>query len=76
MVEKSYRSLLKAISWRALGTLDTMFISYIITGNFVMASSICGIELFTKTTLFFLHERAWNRINIGRIRSKEIDYQI
>lgn len=74
MVDKPYRSLIKTISWRTIGTLDTMLISYIITGSLGMAASIGGIELFTKMALFYFHERAWNKINIGRIKDPE--YQI
>ena len=39
MHEKPYRSVVKSISWRTLGTLDTMIISYFVTGNLVMAAS-------------------------------------
>jgi uncharacterized membrane protein len=64
----------KTISWRTLGTLDTMIISYFVTGNLVMAASIGSIEVITKMILYYFHERAWNKINIGRV--KEPDYQI
>ena len=74
MGDKPYRSLIKTISWRTGGTLDTMLISYVITGNLAMAASIGGVELFTKMVLFYFHERAWNKINIGRIKDPE--YQI
>ena len=45
--EKPYRSFVKAISWRATGTLDTILISYLITGKAKMALSIGFVELFT-----------------------------
>ncbi len=75
MHEKPYRSVVKTISWRALGTLDTVVISYLITGSFAMAASIGSIELITKMVLFYFHERAWNRISFGRVK-KDIDYHI
>lgn len=74
MHEKAYRSVVKTISWRTLGTIDTMVISYIITGNLKMAASIGSIEVVTKMILYYFHERAWNKINIGRIKAP--DYQI
>jgi uncharacterized membrane protein len=74
MQEKAYRSVAKTISWRTLGTLDTMIISYFVTGNLVMAASIGSIEVVTKMILYYFHERAWNKISFGRI--KEPDYQI
>lgn len=76
MKEKSYRSIVKSISWRTIGTIDTILISFLITGKPALALSIGGVEVFTKMGLYFLHERAWNRINFGKTKSKEIDYQI
>ncbi|MDQ1339234.1 MAG: hypothetical protein QG567_385 [Campylobacterota bacterium] len=74
MQEKAYRSVIKTISWRAVGTLDTMIISYIIVGSFAAAATIGFVELFTKMFLYYFHERAWNKINIGR--TKPIEYSI
>lgn len=75
MHEKAYRSVVKTISWRTVGTLDTMIISYFITGNLVMAASIGSIEVVTKMILYYFHERAWNKIPLGRVKV-EPDYQI
>ena len=60
------RALLKAISWRAIGTSDTFIISYFITGYFTWAASIATLEVFTKTGLYYLHERGWQMIKFGR----------
>ena len=60
------RSLLKTISWRIIGTLDTILISWAITGALSLAFSIGFVELVTKMILYFFHERAWNKINWGR----------
>ena len=68
MVEKHYRSFVKAVSWRITGTLDTMVISFLITGRIKWALSIGGVEVFTKVFLFYVHERVWNRIPFGRIQ--------
>ncbi|MEI6056596.1 MAG: DUF2061 domain-containing protein [Lentisphaerota bacterium] len=76
MAEKHYRSILKAISWRTVGTLDTMLISFLITGNFTWAISIGAVELFTKMFLYYMHERIWNKIKLGRLKPEEIEYQI
>ena len=73
MVEHKKRSIAKAISWRTLGTVDTMLI--IVTGSPLAAVSIGAFELITKTLLYYFHERAWNKINFGRDK-KEPEYQI
>ena len=58
MVSKK-RHLLKTITWRIIGTLDTMILSWIITGNWKWGVAIGGVELITKMVLYYLHERAW-----------------
>lgn len=64
--EKPLRSIVKSISWRIIGTLDTILISWIITGALTLALSIGTIELITKMILYFFHERAWNQIKWGK----------
>lgn len=64
--EKVKRSLAKTVSWRILGTLDTVIISYLITGTMRLALSIGLIELVSKMVLYFFHERMWNKINWGK----------
>lgn len=76
MHEKPYRSVVKTISWRTLGTLDTIIISYFITGNLVMAASIGSIEVITKMVLYYFHERVWNKLSFGRVEQQANDYQI
>ena len=76
MHEKPYRSVVKAISWRTVGTLDTIIVSYFITGNLVMAASIGSIEVITKMILYYFHERAWNKLSFGRVKEEAVDYQI
>lgn len=63
--EAHSRSLAKAISWRITGTIDTFVISFIITGHFLIASSIAGTELLTKILLYYFHERIWASIPWG-----------
>ncbi|MEK7720497.1 MAG: DUF2061 domain-containing protein [Bacteroidota bacterium] len=76
MKEKRYRSILKAICWRLTGTIDTFVISFLITGKFRLAMSISFFEIFTKITLYYLHERLWNRITTGRSAATKPDYEI
>ncbi|OBX21157.1 putative membrane protein [Gelidibacter algens] len=64
--ENIKRTLLKTISWRVVGTLATVVISYVITGTLALAFSIGAIELVSKMALYFFHERAWNTIKWGK----------
>ncbi len=75
MADKHYRSIVKAVSWRTLGTLDTIVVSFLVTGRIKLAVSIGAVELFTKIALYYTHERVWNKIPLGRYEPPK-DYEI
>ncbi|HKL35649.1 MAG TPA: DUF2061 domain-containing protein [Salegentibacter sp.] len=60
------RSILKTVSWSIVGTLDTITISWFLTGKVETALAIGSIELVTKMILYFGHERLWNTISFGK----------
>lgn len=64
--EKVKRSLAKTISWRIIGTLDTLILSWVIIGEVKTAAAIASVEFVSKMILYFFHERAWNNIKWGR----------
>lgn len=66
LAEKPVRSIAKSVSWRILGTLDTILISWIVTEEVAIAFSIGSIELVTKMILYFFHERIWNTVKWGK----------
>lgn len=59
------RHLSKSITWRIIGTLDTILLSSIITGDTAVGLKIGIAEVFTKMMLYYFHERIWYRINYG-----------
>ena len=59
------RSIVKAISWRILGSIDTAFWGWFFTGSFKIAGSIALFEIVTKVALYYLHERAWALSRFG-----------
>jgi uncharacterized membrane protein len=64
--ETRSRSVLKAVSWRALGTIDTFAISWFMTGRVAVAGSIAGLEIITKVAWYYLYERIWSIVPWGR----------
>jgi Predicted membrane protein len=64
--EKPLRSIAKAFSWRLIGTLDTLLVSYLLTGKIMLAASIASVDFVTKLVLYFFHERVWNTIKWGK----------
>ena len=59
------RHVAKTITWRLLGTIDTMIIGWYITGNPITGLKIGGVEVITKLLLYYFHERIWFRVNLG-----------
>jgi len=64
--ETKRRSVVKALTWRVIASLDTTIIAYFVTGDITQAISIGGFEVITKMVIYFFHERAWNGIKWGK----------
>lgn len=60
------RHIAKTITWRIVGTIDTILISWIISGNPLTGLKIGFAEVVTKMVLYYFHERAWFKINLTK----------
>jgi uncharacterized membrane protein len=70
------RHILKTFTWRGIGTLDTIVLGWLITGNPFTGLKIGGAEVITKMLLYYGHEKLWYRINYGldlRYRRKRLE---
>lgn len=74
MKEKHYRSIVKAISYRITGTMATLLITFIITRKVEFALSIALADVITKILIYYVHERTWDKIKLGRV--KDVEYNI
>jgi adenylyl-sulfate kinase len=59
------RNVIKTISWRIVGSVDTVILGWLITGQFSLGAKIGLTELLTKMLLYYIHERAWQKVNFG-----------
>ena len=59
------RHFLKTITWRIVGTIDTVILGWLITGDSTIGLSIGGLELVTKMILYYIHERVWYKFKFG-----------
>jgi len=60
------RHLAKTMTWRIIGTIDTMIIGWLVSGNYLVGLSIGGTEVITKMILYYGHERFWLKIGIEK----------
>ena len=68
----SKRHLAKTISWRTIGTLDTVLISYFVTGEISYGIKIGAFEIISKMLLYYFHERLWFRSKIKNSNKRHI----
>jgi adenylyl-sulfate kinase len=61
-----YRHLLKTGSWRIIAFVVLALTSYWVTGSLALAGSIAVADWVIKTILYFAHEVAWSKTDIGR----------
>ena len=59
------RHLAKTVTWRIVGTVDTMILAWIISGDPMVGLQVGAAEVVTKMVLYYLHERAWYQIDFG-----------
>ena len=62
MKDSVTKSILKTLSWRAIATLTTIIIAYILIGDISVALSIGLFEFIAKMIIYFIHERVWQTI--------------
>jgi uncharacterized membrane protein len=68
MKDKKRRTIIKSITFRIVATIATVLIVYFATGNLALANTIGVIDLVSKLLIYYLHERAWERVSWGKTR--------
>jgi uncharacterized membrane protein len=72
-MDTQVRSIAKAISYRALGSLSTGLLVLFFSGDLKIAAGIGALDVVAKLGLYWLHERVWNHISFGRQRPPEYE---
>ncbi len=60
------RTIIKAVSWRVIATLTTMTIIFLFTRKIILSLGVGLVEVITKMTFYYLHERTWHKISWGK----------
>jgi len=65
------RHLLKTLTGRVVGTIDTMLLGWLVSGDPMVGITIGSFEVVTKMILYFIHERIWYKVDFGIKRDKK-----
>ena len=68
----SKRHIAKSLSWRLIGTIDTLAFAWLITGNLNEGLSISGVTTITKLVWYYIHERVWFNSSISNYNTRHI----
>jgi len=71
VLESRKRHLAKTITWRFIGTMDTMLLAWFISGNPLIGLKIGFAEVITKMILYYFHERVWYKMDFGLDQRKK-----
>jgi uncharacterized membrane protein len=81
IMESHYRSIVKAITWRAGGTIVTFAVAWILAQKLELAAAqklelaaqIGLLDTVIKIGAFYAHERIWNRVGFGKVKPPEYE---
>jgi uncharacterized membrane protein len=62
------RHIFKTITWRIIGTIDTILLGWFVSGDPTIGLSVGGLELISKMVLYYFHERIWYKSNFGIVK--------
>ena len=75
IMDSNARSIVKAVSYRLLGSTTTGLIFYVLTRKGGLSLGAGALDMVLKIAAYFVHERIWNHIEFGR-SSKAPEYEI
>ncbi len=64
------RHIAKTFTWRLIGTIDTIILAWVISGDPMVGLKVGGAEVVTKIILYYLHERVWYKSDFGLIERR------
>ncbi len=73
-LEHPRRALVKALSYRVMGSLVTVGVVWTVSGRLDWAGITGAADAAVKIVAYYVHERLWARIPYGRVQPPE--YQI
>jgi len=62
------RSIVKALTWRLLGLGFTFSAMWLVTRRLDLAAGVGVADFFVRLVAYYVHERVWNRVSLGRVQ--------
>ncbi len=62
-MERKSGSFMKSITWRILGVITLGAITWVFTQSWRITTAVTTLFHITQVTLYYSHERMWDRIN-------------
>ena len=68
----SKRHLAKSLSWRLIGSIDTLIFTWLVTGSIKEGLNVSLITTFTKLIWYYIHEQVWFKSSIADSNKRHI----
>ncbi len=65
-MDSRIRSWTKSFTWRIIGIIILLLLSYAVTGSIAKASLITLLFHLIRVILYYVHERVWEKISWGK----------
>ena len=65
-MQSTARTLLKSLTWQALGLVTTTATAFALTGSLATGGAMALSSAVLGAVLFAVHERLWERVDWGR----------
>lgn len=69
--EHNGRSIAKAISYRVVSILVDLALVFLLTKKIELTLGIVALSNTASIFVYYFHERAWNKVHIGRRPTKK-----
>ena len=60
----------KSLTWRVIAIVSTFVVGFVMSGSLGFAASLTIFSNLVNFILYYLHERAWLKVEWGRVRGQ------
>jgi len=68
----SKRHIAKSLTWRCIGSIDTLLFAWLITGNLNEGINVSLVTTITKLVWYYIHEQFWFKSSMADSNKRHI----